>query len=100
LKLDWGMFGENLTVGSFDETQVLVGSTYRVGEALVKVSLYREPFYKLGYKFGDQNIINQFIKNGYLGAYLSVLEEGKVKLGDSFKLIDTPANIQYQNYFN
>jgi MOSC domain-containing protein YiiM len=92
LKLDWGMFGENLTVENFDETQVLVGSTYRVGEALVKVSLHREPCYKLGYKFGDQNIISQFIKNGYSGAYLSVLEEGKVKSGDSFKLIDTPAD--------
>ena len=92
LKLEWGMFGENLTVENFDENQVIVGSTFRVGEALVKISLHREPCYKLGYKFGDLKIIDQFIKNGYSGTYLSVLEEGKVRVGDSFKLIDTPAN--------
>jgi len=92
LKMEWGMFGENLTVENFDENQVMVGSKYRVGEALVKISIHREPCYKLGYKFGDQNIIDQFIKNGHSGTYLSVLEEGIVRVGDSFKLIDTPAN--------
>jgi len=92
LKMEWGMFGENLTVENFDENQVIVGSKYRVGEALVKISIHREPCYKLGYKFGDQNIIDQFIKNGHSGTYLSVLEEGIVRVGDSFKLIDTPAN--------
>jgi len=92
LKMEWGMFGENLTVENFDENQVMVGSKYRVGEALVKISIHREPCYKLGYKFGDQNIIDQFIKNGHSSTYLSVLEEGIVRVGDSFKLIDTPAN--------
>jgi len=92
LKMEWGMFGENLTVENFDENQVIVGSKYRVGEALVKISIHREPCYKLGYKFGDQNIIDQFIKNGHSGTYLSVLEEGIVRVGDSFKLIETPAN--------
>jgi len=92
LKMEWGMFGENLTGENFDENQVMVGSKYRVGEALVKISIHREPCYKLGYKFGDQNIIDQFIKNGHSGTYLSVLEEGIVRVGDSFKLIDTPAN--------
>jgi len=92
LKMEWGMFGENLTVENFDENQVIIGSKYRVGEALVKISIHREPCYKLGYKFGDQNIIDQFIKNGHSGTYLSVLEEGIVRVGDSFKLIDTPAN--------
>jgi len=92
LKMEWGMFGENLTVENFDENQVMVGSKYRVGEALVKISIHREPCYKLGYKFGDQNIIDQFIKNGHSGTYLSVLEEGIVRVGDSFKLIETPAN--------
>ena len=84
------MFGENLTLENFDEEQVMLGAIYRVGEALVQVSQYREPCYKLGYKFGTQEVIRQFIDHGYGGTYLSILEEGRVKVSDVFELQDCP----------
>ncbi|CAM4161449.1 MOSC domain-containing protein [Zobellia nedashkovskayae] len=84
----WGMFGENLTVSGFDETKVFLGDIYKVGEALVQVSQYREPCYKFGYKFGTQKILKQFIQHGLGGTYLSVLEEGYVNVNDEFTLME------------
>jgi len=90
LDWNWGMFGENLTVADFDENQVYLGDIYQLGEALVQVSQYREPCYKLGVKFGTQQILKQFISHGFGGTYLSILEEGQVNVNDVFKLVERP----------
>ncbi|SDA75971.1 MOSC domain-containing protein YiiM [Algoriphagus alkaliphilus] len=90
LDWNWGMFGENLTLAGFDEKLVCLGDIYRVGEALVQVSQYREPCYKLGVKFGTQQVIRQFIAHGYGGTYLSILEEGYVEVGQKFMLKERP----------
>jgi len=90
LDWSWGMFGENLTVADFDEKKVYLGDIFKVGEATVQVSQYREPCYKFGHKFGTQNILKQFIKHGHGGTYLSILEEGYVDINDEFSLIERP----------
>jgi len=82
------MFGENLTLTNFNEKEVYLGDVYKVGEAIVQVSQYREPCYKFGYKFGTQNVLKQFIQYGFGGTYLSILKEGFVKVNDEFKLIE------------
>lgn len=92
LEWTWGMFGENLTVAGFDERKVYLGDIYKVGNALVQVTQSREPCYKLGYKFGNQEIIKQFIDHGFGGTYLSVLEEGSVAINDQFTLVDRADN--------
>ena len=92
LEWDWGMFGENLTVSNFDETNVYVGDIYKVGDALVQVSQQREPCYKLGYKFGTQHVLKQFIEHGFGGTYLSILEEGFVNVNDTFSLVERAKN--------
>lgn len=92
LDWSWGMFGENLTVSGFDERKVFLGDIYKVGEALVQVSQYREPCYKFGHKFGTQKVLKQFIKHGFGGTYLSILEEGKVTINDEFTLVERPKN--------
>ena len=84
----WAMFGENLTVTNYNPHQLFLGDVYRVGEALVQISQYREPCYKLGYKFGDQKVIQQFIDRGNGGTYLSILEEGEVNVKDPFILVN------------
>ena len=92
--LDWGygMFGENLTVASLDETSLTMGSTYRVGEALVQITTPREPCYKLGLRFGDQGIIEKFVARGRPGTYVAVLEGGWVRPGDLMELLEAPAD--------
>ena len=92
--LDWtfGMLGENLTVSGLDETQIYIGDIYEIGEALVQVTQPREPCYKFGVKFGTQAVLKQFIAHGFPGTYVSVLEEGHVKINDEIKLMKRAEN--------
>lgn len=86
LEWDWGMFGENLTVEGLDESKMRVGDIYKIGGALVQVSQPREPCYKLGVRFGTQEVLRQFIDRNHSGTYVRILEEGKVQKGDALKL--------------
>ncbi len=90
LDWSWGMFGENLTVTGFDEKKVFLGARYKVGEAIVQISQYREPCHKFAHKFGTQAVIKQFIDHGMGGTYLSIIEEGNVQVGDEFTLLEVP----------
>ena len=88
--LDWsyGMLGENLTVENLHEKQLFIGDTYKLGSALVQITIPREPCFKFAYKFGSEAVLQQFIDHGYSGTYIRILEEGEVKTGDTFKLIE------------
>lgn len=86
LEWNWGMFGENLTVEGLDESTMRVGDIYKLGSALVQVSQPREPCYKLGIRFGTQDILRQFIDHNRPGTYVRILEEGEVKTGDVLEL--------------
>ncbi len=90
LRWDYGMFGENLTVAGLDETSLYMGSTYSIGEARVRITTPREPCFKLGIRFGDQGIIQKFVRHGYPGAYVSVLKPGWIHPGDAMELLETP----------
>lgn len=88
--LDWtyGMLGENLTVDGLDEKQLFIGNIYKLGNALVQITQPREPCFKFAHKFGTEDVLHQFIEHGYSGSYVRVLEEGEVKTGDHFKLVE------------
>ena len=92
LDWNWGMLGENLTVSGLDETKIYIGNIYKIGTALVQITQPREPCYKFGVKFGTQEVLKQFIQHGRPGTYARVLEEGLVKTGDSFKLVEQAKN--------
>ncbi|WP_420399013.1 MOSC domain-containing protein [Flagellimonas sp.] len=92
LDWDWGMFGENLTVEGLDETTLKIGNIYKVGTALVQVTQPREPCFKLGIRFDDQDILKTFIDHGYPGTYIRVLEVGQVQIGDEFELVEESPN--------
>ena len=92
--LNWtyGMLGENLTIADLDEKQLLVGDIYKLGKAKVQITTPREPCFKLAHKFGTEAVLQQFIKHGYSGTYVRVIEKGEVKTGDSFELIEQAKN--------
>lgn len=101
LNWDYGMFGENLTVEGLDETKINIGDIYKIGDALVQITQPREPCFKFGVKFGSQHVLKQFIDHGFPGTYIRVLEEGYVKTGDTFELVER-ANISLtiSQFFN
>lgn len=92
LEWKWGMFGENLTISCLDESVILIGDCYRIGDAIVQVSQPRQPCFKLGLRFGDQAVVDDFWKSPYPGVYVRVLKPGAVKNGDEFVLIEQNPN--------
>jgi len=93
LEWNWGMFGENLSVTEMDETQIRIGDIYKIGSALVQISQPREPCFKLGVRFGNQQILKEFIEYGFPGAYVKVIEEGQVSSGDNLSLVKPSDNL-------
>ena len=88
LNWDWGMFGENISVDGLDESEIFVGDIYKLGNSLVQVGQPREPCFKLGIRFGSQQVLRQFIDYGYPGTYVRILREGEVRPGDSLDLVE------------
>ncbi len=82
MTLNWGMFGENLTVSGLNETEVNIGDRFQIGTTELIVTQPRLPCYKLGLKFGRDDILKRFLKQGYTGFYLTVLREGEIGAGD------------------
>jgi MOSC domain-containing protein YiiM len=92
LEWNWGMFGENLTIEGLDESVIRIGNVYKIGQAIVQISQPREPCYKLGLRFGTQNIIQEFVERGHPGTYVRILQPGLVMKGDVMTLINQSTN--------
>ena len=92
LDWDYGMLGENLTISNLEETEIYVGNTYKLGEVLLEVTKPREPCYKLGIRFGTQEIVKQFWNSTKCGVYFKVLQTGNVKVGDELILVHQDEN--------
>lgn len=85
--LPWGMFGENLTTHALLEGDVGVGDRFQIGSAELVVTGPRVPCYKLGMKFGRDEIIKEFLASRRTGFYCAVSEEGEVGAGDAIRRI-------------
>jgi MOSC domain-containing protein YiiM len=86
LTMNWGMFGENITTEGLLEKEILIGSVYRIGTALLRITEPRMPCFKLAAKFGSVDVIRRFMKSRKPGFYFAVLEEGIVKSGDAISM--------------
>jgi len=86
-ELPWGALGENFTTEGLLEDGVCIGDRFRVGSAVVAVTQPRMPCYKLGIKFGRNDIIKRFLGSRRTGFYFSVVEEGEVRAGDAVELL-------------
>ena len=84
--LEFGMFGENLTVDGTDERAVHIGDRFRVGGTRLEVTHPRIPCVKLGIRFNDPTFPDRFLASRRTGFFLRVLGEGPVAPGDSFEL--------------
>jgi MOSC domain-containing protein YiiM len=87
MNLPPGSFGENFTVEGLFENEVNVGDRFKIGSSAVMVTQPRMPCYKLGIKFGRDDIIKRFLASGRPGFYFAVIEEGEVGAGDRIEII-------------
>src|SRR5207244_18559 len=90
-ELPMGMFGENFTIdgiaavgatSGLAEDAVHLGDQFSIGSAEVVVTQPRLPCYKLGVRFGSDDMVRRFLASGRTGFYLAVTREGDVCAGD------------------
>lgn len=86
-ELPWGAFGENLSVEGLLETNVGVGDRYRIGSAEFVVTQPRSPCFKLGIRFGRDDMVKRFLASRRSGFYLAIAREGQLEAGDAIHQI-------------
>jgi MOSC domain-containing protein YiiM len=106
-ELPMGMFGENFTIddggpglpggqalpgGQGLEESVHLGDRFSIGTAEVVVTQPRLPCYKLGVRFGSDDMVKRFLASGRTGFYAAVIREGEVGAGDEIEVISGEAN--------
>ena len=85
-ELPWGVFGENLTTEGLLETDVCIGDRLRIGSAEFQVTQPRQPCFKLGIRFGREDMLKRFVASGRSGFYVSIVGEGDVARGDAIQV--------------
>ena len=90
--LSWGMFGENFTTEGLFEEQVNVGDIFQIGTCEIMATQPRIPCYKLGIKFDDMKVVEEFLNSSRPGIYFSVIREGVVEAGDTIHLLKKDKN--------
>lgn len=91
--VDWefGVFGENITLDYLDESRMITGEVYRLGNALIEVTKPRIPCMTLAAYFQDEKILDSFWDYAHCGVYFKILERGHVNPGDLLvKVKDAP----------
>jgi MOSC domain-containing protein YiiM len=83
MELPWGMFGENLTIEGLLENGVNIGDRFRIGSVELIATQPRMPCYKLGVRFGREDMVKRFLHSGRTGFYFAVEREGEIGAGDS-----------------
>ncbi len=86
--LPWGAFGENLTTAGLLEDGVRVGDRIAIGSAEFQVTQSRQPCFKLGIRFGREDMLKRFIDSDRSGFYVSVIREGDVGKGDRIAIVE------------
>ena len=86
-----GSIGENLSVPGWDESNICIGDTFRLGDARIQVSQPRSPCWKIDHRYGVDGMAKMIDDEGITGWYFRVLEEGSVEPGCMFELVSRPA---------
>jgi MOSC domain-containing protein YiiM len=86
--LPWGVFGENFTTEGLLETYVRIGDRLAIGSAQFLVTQPRQPCFKLGIRFGRDDMVARFIASGRSGFYVRVVHEGDIAAGDSIRFVE------------
>ena len=86
-KLPNGSLGENLTLQGLLETDVWAGDVLRFAHCELRVTLPREPCYKLNAAMGFGGASRLMAHTGSCGFYLAVQTPGMLRAGEAFKVI-------------
>lgn len=92
-ELPGGVFGENLTTSGLDVTGARIGERWLIGDGVVlEVSAPRIPCRTFAGWLDERAWIKRFTDRAVPGAYLRVLEPGRIQAGDEVRVVHTPAH--------
>lgn len=83
-----GSIGENLSVPGWDESNICIGDTFRLGDAIIQTSQPRSPCWKIDHRYAVDGMAKFIDEEGLTGWYFRVIEEGGVEPGCTLALID------------
>lgn len=86
-----GIFGENLRVDG-DVDEIVIGSRYRFGSALLEATGCRTPCRTFAWWRGDEDWIVRFMARGRSGAYFRVIDPGVAQAGDILETLSVPSH--------
>ncbi|MHA6554785.1 MOSC domain-containing protein [Corynebacterium pyruviciproducens] len=87
-----GAFGENLTTTGIAWEDAVVNTRFRIGSAVVEVSVSRTPCRTFAGWMGEPGWIKRFTAHGRTGSYLRVITPGTVHAGDELVVVDVPGH--------
>lgn len=80
--LEYGQFGENLTVDGLADSDVCIGDRYRIGSTLLEVTQPRVTCYRVGIRMNNPQMPALLVSHRRPGFYFRVIEEGEIGAGD------------------
>ncbi|MBD1382554.1 MOSC domain-containing protein [Metabacillus arenae] len=81
-------FGENLTATGMKESEVYIGDTYQVGDAIIQVTQGRIPCQTLSQYNEENHLLKRIVETGYTGILCRVLKEGILTENSPITLIE------------
>jgi MOSC domain-containing protein YiiM len=84
------MFGENLTTSGVDVSGSIIGERWQIGSVVLEVCQPRLPCSKLGIRFGDLRMVKAFAAASRPGAYMRIVTEGDLGVGDEVMIVARP----------
>lgn len=85
-----GVYGENIVLSDWDETNVCVGDRFQIGTAEFEVSQPRRPCSRLSKNTQIVEMKDIIFEHGLTGWYVRIIKTGKIKQGDQVILLDRP----------
>ncbi|MFI7537700.1 MOSC domain-containing protein [Streptosporangium sp. NPDC049376] len=90
-ELSNGVFGENLTTSGLDVNGALIGERWRIGADLVlEVTSARIPCRTFAGWLAEKGWVRRFTQVARPGAYLRVIEPGRIEAGDRVEVVLRP----------
>ncbi|ESU30119.1 hypothetical protein G3A_23495 [Bacillus sp. 17376] len=71
-------FGENISSSGMLESDIYIGDTYKLGEAVIQVTQGRIPCSKISKNNEIDRLLKRVVETGYTGYFFRVLQEGIV----------------------
>lgn len=98
--IDYGKFGENLSISGLDESEIAIGDRIQINDCILEVSQPRIPCYKISFEFKEMSLLNKFIAYAYTGVYFRVIQPGTMIENSPVEVIyKHPDNITVNNLF-